>query len=80
VATRTVASVTKLVLLLEDLYSKSLSAIRVGNELPDWFEVTVVLRQGYNLSPYLFNLILETMMQEAMKSVDTGVWIHGQSY
>jgi len=30
------------------------------------------------LSPYLFNLTLEAMMQEAMKSVDTGVWIHGQ--
>jgi len=31
----------KLVLLLDDLYSKSLSAIRVDNELSYWFEVTV---------------------------------------
>ena len=31
----------KLVLLLDDLNSKSLSAIRVDNELSYWFEVTV---------------------------------------
>ena len=31
----------KLVLLLEDLYNESLSAIIVDNELSDWFEVTV---------------------------------------
>lgn len=68
----------KLVVLLEDMYRKSVSAVRVDGELTDWFKVTVGVRQGCNLSPYLFNLLLEAMMQEAMKSVDAGVNVSGQ--
>ena len=68
----------KLVVLLEDMYRKSVSAVRVDGELTDWFKVTVGVRQGCNLSPYLFNLLLEAMMQEAMKSVDSGVYVSGQ--
>jgi hypothetical protein len=60
------------------MYSKSVSAVRVDGELTDWFKVTVGVRQGFNLSPCLFNLLLEAMMQEAMKSVDAGVSISGQ--
>jgi len=67
-----------LVLLLEDLYSKSVSAVRVDGELTEWFSVTVGVRQGCNLSPYLFNLILEAMMKEALKNLDVGVAISGQ--
>jgi len=67
-----------LVLLLEDLYSKSVSAVRVDGELTEWFSVTVGVRQGCNLSPYLFNLLLEAMMKEALKNVDAGVAISGQ--
>ena len=68
-----------MVFLLEDLYSKSVSAVRIDGELTDWFKVTVGVRQGCNLSPYLFNLILEAMMQEALKNVESGVQISGQT-
>jgi len=47
------------VAVLDDLYSKSVSAVRVDTELTDLIIVTVGVRQGRNLSPYLFNLILE---------------------
>jgi Reverse transcriptase (RNA-dependent DNA polymerase) len=52
----------ELVVLLEDLYSKSVSAVRVDGELTEWFKITVGVRQGCNLTPYLFNLILDAMM------------------
>jgi len=68
----------RLVILLEDLYSKSVNAVRVDMELTDWFEVTVSIWQGCNLSPYLFNLILEAMMQEALKNIDFGVQVCGE--
>ena len=56
-----------LIQLLEDLYRKTVSAVRIDGELTEWFKVTVGVRQGCNLSPYLFNLILEAMMMEALK-------------
>ena len=64
--------------LLEDLYSKSVSAVRVDRELTEWFKATVRVRQGCNLSPYLFNLLLEAMMKETLKETDAGVDISCQ--
>ena len=34
-----------MVILLEDLYSKSMSAVRVDGELTEWFKITVGVRQ-----------------------------------
>lgn len=50
---------------------------RVNGELTEWFNVTVGVIQGYNLSPYLFNLLLETMMTEALKTVEGGMIVIG---
>src|SRR6218665_3678861 len=69
----------ELVELLEDMYSKSLSAVRVDGELTEWFRVTVGVRQGCGLSPYLFNLILEAMMNFALKSTEVGARVGGQT-
>jgi len=69
----------ELVVLLENLYSKSLSAVRVDGELTEKFRVTVGVRQVCNLSPYLFNLLLESMMSVSLKSVDTWVSLNGQA-
>lgn len=68
----------ELVELLEDLYSKSMSAVRVDGELTEWFEVTVGVRQGCGLSPYLFNLLLEAVMSLALQSTEMGVAVNGQ--
>src|SRR6218665_386553 len=43
---------------LEDLYSKSMSAVRIEGELTEWFRIKVGVRQGCGLSPDLFNIIL----------------------
>jgi hypothetical protein len=70
----------ELVELLEDLYSKTISAVRVDGELTEWFRVSVGVRQGCGLSPYLFNLILEAMMNIAMGNTDIGVRISGEIF
>src|SRR5688572_28783458 len=68
----------ELVELLEDLYSKTLSAVRVDGELTEWFRIHVGVRQGCGLSPYLFNLILEAMMDIALPDTEIGVRISGE--
>jgi len=68
----------ELVALLEDLYSKSVSAVRVDGELTEWFKIMVGVRQGCGLSPDLFNLLLEAVMSLALRSVEAGVTINGQ--
>jgi len=69
----------ELVVLLEDLYSKLMSAVRVDGELTEWFRVIVGVRQGCNFSPHLFNLLLEAMMSVALKTIDTGVSLNVQA-
>ena len=69
-----------LIQLLEDLYRKTVSAVRIDGELTEWFKVIVGVRQGCNLSPYVFNLILEAMMMEVLKNEndEIGVSLYGQ--
>jgi len=55
----------ELVVLIEDIYSKSRSAVRVAGELTDWFQIKVGVRQGCGMSADLFNLILEIEMRLA---------------
>lgn len=57
----------KLVKLLENTYRKSLSAVKVDDELTEWFKAIVPDRQDCSLSPYLSNLILEAVIRQALE-------------
>ena len=56
----------ELINIIRDLYSKAKSCIRVNNNLTDWFETTIGVRQGCLLSPDLFNQTYDIWMKETI--------------
>ena len=51
--------------LLRNLYAGQEATVRTGHETTDWFQTGKGVRQGYILSPCLFNLYAEYIMQNA---------------
>ena len=51
--------------LLRNLYADQEAAVRTGHGTKDWFKIGKGVRQGYILSPWLFNLYAEYIMQNA---------------
>ena len=49
--------------LLRNLYAGQEAAVRTGHETTDWFQVGKGVRQGWILSPCLFNLYAEYIMR-----------------
>ena len=68
---------SKIIKLLQSLYLKSESAVRVNGDLTDWFSTTVGVRQGCVISPLLFNLLLELVMLYATHDTTIGAQIQG---
>ena len=54
-----------LICLLRNLYAGQEVTVRTGHRRTDWFQIGKVVCQGYILSPYLFNLYAEYIMQNA---------------
>ena len=54
----------KLVNTIKYMYDNTKCAITIDNTLTEWFEVRINVRQGCILSPTLFNLFLEFVMDE----------------
>ena len=50
-----------LICLLRNVYAGQEATVRTGHGTPDWFQIGKV-RQGYILSPCLFNLYAEYIM------------------
>ena len=51
--------------LLRNLYAGQEATVRTGHTTTDWFKIGKGVHQGYILSPCLFNLYSEYIMQNA---------------
>ena len=54
----------KIIKILETLYENSKCAVTIDGKLTEWFSVLVGVRQGCLLSPTLFNIFLEFVINE----------------
>ena len=66
--------------LLKNLYAGQEAADRIGHGTTDWFEIGKRVRQGYMLSPCLFNLYAEYIMRNAgLEETQAGIKIAGRN-
>jgi hypothetical protein len=66
----------KVVTLLQQIYGKSRSAVRIGTDLGEWFQSSVGTRQGDPLSPLLFITYLERIIDQ-ITSNNFGINVSG---
>ena len=64
--------------LIQNLYDGAKSKVRIDDHFSDWFRTSVGVRQGCLLSPTLFNLFLERIMEETLEGHDGGVRCAGR--
>ena len=66
--------------LLRNLYAYEEAPLRTGRRTMDWFKIRKGLHQGRILSPYLFNLYAEYIMQNgSLDEVQAGIKIAGRN-
>ena len=69
-----------LICLLRNLYAGQEATIRTGHGPTDWFQIGKGVCQGCILSPYLFNLYAEYIMQNAgLDKAQSGIKIVGRN-
>ena len=51
--------------LLKNLYTGQKATVRTGHGITDWFQIRKIVHQGCMLSPCLFNLYAEYILQNA---------------
>ena len=66
--------------LLRNLYECQEPIVRTGHGTKDWFQIGKGVRQGCLLSPFLFNLHAEYIMQNArLDEAQAGIKITGRN-
>ena len=66
--------------LLRNLYAGQEAAVRIGHGTTDWSQIGKGVRQGYILSPCLFNFYAEYIMRNAgLEEVQAGIKIAGRN-
>ena len=66
--------------LSRNLYAGQEATVRTGHETRDWFQIGNGVHQGCILSPYLFNLYEEYIMQNAgLDEAQAGINIAGRN-
>ena len=59
---------TNLIRVIKNLCDKATSAVLFNNSIGDWFRTTAGVRQGFLLSPTIFNIFLERTMTDALEN------------
>ena len=66
--------------LLRNLYAGQEATVRTGHGTTDWFQIGKGVRQGYILSPCLFNLYAEHLLRNAgLEEAQAGIKIAGRN-
>ena len=66
--------------ILRNLYAGQETTVRAGHGTTDWFQIGKGLRQGYILSPCLFNFYAEYIMRNAgLDEAQGGIKIAGRN-
>ena len=68
-----------LIRTIECLYDKATSAVYLDNNIGEWFRTTIGVRQGCLLSPTLFNIFLERIIDDALKDHEGTLSIGGRT-
>ena len=65
---------------LRNLYAGQEATVRTGHGTADWFQIGKGVRQGWVLSPCLFNLYGECIMRNAgLEEAQAGIKIAGRN-
>ena len=65
---------------MRNLYAGQKATVRTGHGTTDWFQIGKGVREGCILSPCLFNLHAEYIMQNAgLEEAQTGIKIAGRN-
>lgn len=59
-----------MVVLLKDMFIRSENAVRIHEELTEWFRVTLGLKHGCDQSHKLLSLLLEAVISWALKFIN----------
>ena len=66
--------------LLRNIFAGQEAMVRTGHETMDWFQIGKGVHQGCILSPWLFNLYAEYIMQNArLHEAQAGIKIAGRN-
>ena len=66
--------------LLRNLYAGQEATVRTGQGTTDWFQIGKGVRQGFILSPCLFNFYAEYIMRNAgLEEAQAGIKIAGRN-
>ena len=69
-----------IICLLRNLYAAQEATVRTGHEKTHWFQIGKGVRQGYILSPCLFNFYTEYIMRNAgLDEAQAGIKITGRN-
>ncbi len=63
---------------IKNIYQNSYCSVNVNNMLTDWFDINVGIKQGDSLSPTMFGIFINDIVED-VKSVNTGIEIDGHN-